>query len=221
MPSEVKSFVQICDLVLNNKFSCVLCISPNNEPDKAMLDLLNTIETNYKNIQFSVLQIEDIYAKSAAKQFGIKQLPCMMFFTAKSLEPIKTVIGYSPSQVHSVLKEVNEIEASELPNSKEMYTILCNFKKLMVFIKGIKEDPYCRFTKQLIALFDSIGVKDYGHYNIFENEQVRQGLKEFWDWPTYPQICINGNFVGGIDIINEMHSNGELIKELPSEVFQE
>ena len=84
--------------------------------------------------------------------------------------------------------------------------------KIVIYMKGTQQAPQCGFSMKAVQILSSYGhpVKDR---NIFESEELRQGIKEFTNWPTIPQIFINGDFVGGCDIVTEMHENGEL-KEL-------
>lgn len=81
--------------------------------------------------------------------------------------------------------------------------------KIVIFMKGTAQQPMCGFSARAVQILQSYGhpIKDH---NIFASEELRQGIKEFTNWPTIPQIFINGEFVGGCDIITEMHENGEL-----------
>ena len=83
----------------------------------------------------------------------------------------------------------------------------------MLFMKGVPSAPRCGFSKQIVAILDEMEV-DYDGFNILEDEEVRQGLKEFSDWPTFPQLYSNGELLGGLDIIKEMRDSGELEQEL-------
>ena len=73
---------------------------------------------------------------------------------------------------------------------------------VMLFMKGTPSDPKCGFSRQLVAILREQGVK-YGFFNILADDEVRQGLKEYADWPTYPQLWMKGELVGGLDIIKE------------------
>jgi len=84
--------------------------------------------------------------------------------------------------------------------------------KVVIFMKGTIDAPMCGFSGKAVQILKSYGVPVKG-FDILSNEELRQGIKEFTNWPTIPQIFINGEFVGGADIITEMHENGEL-KEL-------
>lgn len=81
--------------------------------------------------------------------------------------------------------------------------------KMMVFIKGTPEQPKCGFTRTLLGLLRENQL-EFDYFDILSDEQVRQGLKAYSDWPTYPQIYINGEFQGGLDIFKEQLANGEL-----------
>lgn len=80
---------------------------------------------------------------------------------------------------------------------------------VMLFMKGVPSSPQCGFSRQMVAILREHSVK-YGFFNILADDEVRQGLKEFADWPTYPQLWINGELVGGLDIV------GHRIFVLPS-----
>lgn len=86
--------------------------------------------------------------------------------------------------------------------------------KVVVFMKGIPEQPMCGFSNVVIQILGMHGVDVYGNYNVLEDEGLRQGVKEYSTWPTIPQVYIGGEFLGGCDIMMQMHQNGELIEEL-------
>jgi len=81
-------------------------------------------------------------------------------------------------------------------------------------MKGVPEEPRCGFSNAVVQILRMHGVSEYDSYNVLENESIRQGIKNYSNWPTIPQIYINGEFVGGCDIMIEMHQNGELVQQL-------
>ena len=81
--------------------------------------------------------------------------------------------------------------------------------KVVIFMKGTVDQPMCEFSGRAVQILQSYGVPVKGH-NVLESEELRQGIKELTNWPTIPQIFINGEFIGGADIVAEMHENGEL-----------
>lgn len=86
---------------------------------------------------------------------------------------------------------------------------LINRHRIMLFMKGIPSSPRCGFSRQIVEILDSYNVS-YDAFNILEDEEVRQGLKEYSDWPTYPQLYVEGDLVGGLDIVREMEESGDL-----------
>ena len=86
---------------------------------------------------------------------------------------------------------------------------------VVLFMKGTPTFPQCGFSSQVVQILDYLGV-DYKGVNVLENTEVRQGIKEYSNWPTIPQLYVKGEFVGGCDIIREMFQEGEL-KPLLSE----
>ena len=82
---------------------------------------------------------------------------------------------------------------------------------VVVFMKGTPQFPMCGFSGQVVQILDYLGVP-YKGLNVLENDELRQGIKEFSNWPTIPQLYVNGEFVGGCDIMKEMYQSGELQK---------
>lgn len=81
--------------------------------------------------------------------------------------------------------------------------------KVVLFVKGKPGAPQCGFSAATMALFDKIGVP-YHTVDIIANPEIRATLPEYSQWPTFPQVFVNGKLLGGCDIVHEMHQNGEL-----------
>jgi monothiol glutaredoxin len=88
---------------------------------------------------------------------------------------------------------------------------------VVLFMKGTAQFPQCGFSGRAIQLLKACGVENIVTVNVLENPAVRQGIKEFSNWPTIPQLYVNGEFIGGSDIMNEMFENGELQALLKAE----
>jgi monothiol glutaredoxin len=80
---------------------------------------------------------------------------------------------------------------------------------VVLFMKGTPQFPQCGFSGQVVQILDYLGVP-YKGLNVLENDELRQGIKDFSNWPTIPQLYVKGEFVGGCDIIREMFQAGEL-----------
>ena len=105
--------------------------------------------------------------------------------------------------------------SSGASSKEELHTRLSNLVKaapVMLFMKGTPSAPQCGFSRQLVSLLRENGVK-YGFFNILADDEVRQGLKEYADWPTFPQLWTDGELVGGLDIVKEeIESDPDFLK---------
>ncbi|MDO5059812.1 MAG: Grx4 family monothiol glutaredoxin [Neisseria sp.] len=86
--------------------------------------------------------------------------------------------------------------------------------RVVLFMKGTKQFPQCGFSSRAVQILQAAGCEDFVTVNVLENDEVRQGIKEYSNWPTIPQLYINGEFVGGSDIMMEMYEAGELQEAL-------
>ncbi len=94
---------------------------------------------------------------------------------------------------------------------KEKIQALIDENDVMLFMKGTPEMPQCGFSAAVVGVLNHIGVS-FNSTNVLQDEKIREGIKEYSDWPTIPQLYVQNEFVGGCDIIREMHENGELAK---------
>lgn len=95
------------------------------------------------------------------------------------------------------------------PETQARIEALVNAHKIVVFMKGSKLMPQCGFSNNVVQILNAVGAV-YETFDVLSDEQVRQGIKAYSNWPTIPQVYINGEFVGGSDIMIEMYQSGEL-----------
>ena len=88
--------------------------------------------------------------------------------------------------------------------------------RVVLYMKGSRNMPQCGFSARVVQMLNTLGV-EYETVDVLADEAVRQGIKDFSNWPTIPQLYVDGNFVGGCDICEEMFHNGELEKVLTPE----
>jgi len=88
-----------------------------------------------------------------------------------------------------------------------------NEHQVLLYMKGTPDFPQCGFSGQTVAALKAVG-KPFAFVNIFEDPEIREGLKAFSNWPTFPQLYVNGELIGGCDIVIEMYHSGELQKLL-------
>jgi monothiol glutaredoxin len=85
---------------------------------------------------------------------------------------------------------------------------------VVLYMKGTPQVPQCGFSALAVQVLNACGVQDFHTVNVLAEPDVRQGIKEYANWPTVPQLYVNGEFVGGSDIMREMYQSGELQKLL-------
>ena len=95
------------------------------------------------------------------------------------------------------------------PEVRERIDSLVKQNKIMVFMKGSKLMPQCGFSNNVVQILNTLGVP-FETVDILADQDLRQGIKEYSNWPTIPQVYINGEFVGGSDILIEMYQSGDL-----------
>ncbi|NMG14363.1 Grx4 family monothiol glutaredoxin [Aromatoleum bremense] len=81
---------------------------------------------------------------------------------------------------------------------------------VVLYMKGTPQFPQCGFSSTAVQILKHSGVPKFFSVNVLENDEIRNGIKQFANWPTIPQLYVNGEFVGGCDIMREMYENGEL-----------
>jgi monothiol glutaredoxin len=95
------------------------------------------------------------------------------------------------------------------PELKAKLDTLVQSSKILVFMKGNKLMPQCGFSNNVVQIFNALGVP-FETVDVLEDAEIRQGIKEYSSWPTIPQVYIDGEFVGGSDVMIELYQNGEL-----------
>lgn len=110
---------------------------------------------------------------------------------------------------------MNEIERTNVDVNARIESQLKEHQVLL-YMKGTPDFPQCGFSGQTVAALKAVG-KPFAYVNIFEDPELREALKTYSNWPTYPQLYVNGELVGGCDIIVDMYNSGELAKLLEGE----
>ena len=95
------------------------------------------------------------------------------------------------------------------PELKQRIDSLVKENKIMVFMKGNKLMPQCGFSNNVVQIINTLGVP-FETFYVLADQEIRQGIKEYSNWPTIPQVYLNGEFLGGSDILIEMYNKGEL-----------
>ena len=99
------------------------------------------------------------------------------------------------------------------PELRARITELVQSNSVFLFMKGNRHQPQCGFSASVVGMLDGL-TSDYETFDVLSDPEVREGIKEFSSWPTIPQLYVNGEFMGGSDIVQEMFASGELHKAL-------
>ena len=126
--------------------------------------------------------------------------------------PKKQPITPMPNVKEHVTELVPASKRGDL-SVKEFLDTYIKEHQILIFMKGSPSDPKCGFSATASSILGSYQVP-YEHFDVFLDQDVREGVKQFSSWPTLPQIYIGGEFMGGCDIITQMHNNGELKQEI-------
>lgn len=178
-------------------------------------------------LQFYILDADLEENDSIIDKFNVNAVPTILIFgDGMCSAPIVTIEGFHPPKAQQSLFELTGLsfdlaggsallENGLSPEDNEHLNKLVNSHSLMVFIKGTPDRPQCGFTRQLVALFKENNITNYGHFDILSDDGVREKLKIYSDWPTYPQIHYKGELLGGLDIFKELAiSDPELVASL-------
>lgn len=122
-------------------------------------------------------------------------------FSSDSHDDFKAVKKAVPGDKSEVLKLIDS-QVKENP--------------VMLYMKGTPSRPQCGFSSQTVRILNAVGV-DFSSVNVLEYQAIREGVKEYSQWPTLPQLFVKGEFIGGCDIVTTMYSNGELAALLKKE----
>eukprot|EP00252_Welwitschia_mirabilis_P018220 TRINITY_DN404_c0_g1_i2.p1 TRINITY_DN404_c0_g1~~TRINITY_DN404_c0_g1_i2.p1 ORF type:complete len:169 (+),score=39.42 TRINITY_DN404_c0_g1_i2:153-659(+) len=122
------------------------------------------------------------------------------------------------SDSHSDFKPINKAP-NEVPSAREVVEKDVKENSVMIYMKGVPDAPRCGFSALAVSVLKQHGIP-FSARNILEDSDLKQSVKSFSNWPTFPQIFINGDFVGGSDILLELHKSGELKKMLDTNTVE-
>ncbi|PBK67891.1 glutaredoxin, partial [Armillaria solidipes] len=195
------------------------------EPCKQMNEVVFELSKKYPAVLF--LQVEAESQQDIAESFDIDAVPSFVILRGHTL--LDRISGANAQALtaaiarHAASPSINPLSKTDLAPAKAADIVseketqeelekrmrgLMTQSKVVLFMKGNPDAPRCGFSRRITGLLKDQNV-EYAHFDILSDEDVRQGLKKLNDWPTFPQLIINGEFVGGLDIVQEMIDNGE------------
>jgi len=174
-----------------------------------------------RSVKFHQLAAESL--PNVSMKHEIVAVPTVLLF--RRGKAVDRVDGVNAAEVTKKVKAhaadpSADIPSGPAPPKEDLNTKLkrlINTRKCMLFMKGHPDEPKCGFSKQFVAIMKEMNA-EYGTFDILTDDEVRQGLKTYSNWPTYPQLYIDGELIGGLDIVREMIEAGELQSMLPTKV---
>ncbi|KAJ3051226.1 Glutaredoxin 3 [Rhizophlyctis rosea] len=194
------------------------------EPCKDMNEVFEELSRKYPTLQYAKLEAEN--HPDISEEFEIAAVPT--FIVVKNGKIVDRVEGANAPSLNAIVEKYAKVGAAPAVKAETEKVVdkeaalekrlraLINTQPVMLFMKGTPQQPRCGFSRQTIELLNEQGVK-YGSFNILADEDVRSGLKKFSNWPTFPQVYINGELIGGLDILKEMIESGEFAQLAPKE----
>ncbi|KAJ8013588.1 hypothetical protein DPEC_G00031330 [Dallia pectoralis] len=191
-----------------------------------MNDVMEELAKEHQHTMFVKLEAETV--PEVSEIYEIASVPTFLFF--KSGQKIDRLDGAHAPELTNKVQRLAVTSGTpgglgagpEHPKESlnERLKRLINAAPCMLFMKGTPQEPRCGFSRQIVALFKDKAVQ-YSSFDILSDEDVRQGLKTFSNWPTFPQVYVNGDLVGGLDIVKELAESGELENTFPKSVTLE
>jgi len=153
--------------------------------------------------------------------YNVESVPTFVILNKGSV--MDTLIGANPPELTKRVAALSQsLPSSETTAQDPQEALnarlkaLVNYAKVMVFIKGTVDEPRCGFSNKILTILKETKVP-FSTFDILSDNAVREGLKAYSSWPTYPQLYVNGKLVGGLDIVKELQADGALIDALNGE----
>ncbi|XP_055502646.1 glutaredoxin 3 [Leucoraja erinacea] len=184
--------------------------APWAEQCMQMNDVLTELAKEYAHVIFVKLEAESV--PEISEKFEISSVPTFLFF--KNCQKIDRLDG---AHAPALTKKVQQHSETAKQDLNDQLRKLIKSAPCMLFMKGTSQEPRCGFSKKIVEILNEHNVR-FSTFDILSDDDVRQGLKVYSNWPTYPQLYVNGELVGGLDIVKEQAESGELDKICPKEM---
>ncbi|XP_068616490.1 glutaredoxin 3 [Brachionichthys hirsutus] len=224
---EITSEQQLEDLfVKTGKCLVVVHFHASWAPQCAQMnDVMAELAKEHPHTAFVKLEAEAEAVAEVSEKYGIVSVPTFLFF--KGGQKVDRLDGARAPELDKMVQRLEvtgspggSTESTKTTDLNQRLKKLINAAPCMLFMKGSSQEPRCGFSRQLVALLKEHNVQ-FSSFDILSDEEVRQGLKTYANWPTYPQVYVNGELIGGLDIVKEMAESGELENACPKAVTLE
>lgn len=183
------------------------------EPCADVNSYLQSVTAQYPGVPFVTIDAEKL--PEICETEDVDSVPHLSFYRAKEGAPAERVADIAGAKLRDVETNLISLFGTERdiranhPTLEAYLTYLINKAKIVAFITGTPSRPRCGFTGKLMELLQAKGAA-YVFYDVMASSEVCEGLKKFSDWPTYPQVYVEGQLVGGLDVCRELEEAGEL-----------
>ena len=189
-----------------------------HEPSKeggALQEAFSLLSKKYTSKGLKFFRVEAEAVPDVSEAFEVSVVPT--YITLNGMTEGGKLEGVNPTEVVKLVKTLADSPVQEPVDLEALLTTrlesLINTAPVMLFMKGNPEGPKCKFSRQVVELLANEKIP-YHSFDILTDDDVRSGLKKYSDWPTFPQIYVNGALCGGLDILKEMKEEGPLREQL-------
>jgi monothiol glutaredoxin len=161
--------------------------------------------------RFFGIRVPQVFGRPTEKQARVR---LQRFASLRNVPRGSAKSGLTRLDLLPTLEQQTSPRAEGTMDAKQFIEQTVTTNPVVLFMKGTSQFPQCGFSGRAIQILKSCGVKNLVTVNVLDDDDVRQGVKAFANWPTIPQLYVKGQFVGGSDIMGEMFENGELVQLL-------
>lgn len=188
------------------------------ETCKDMGELLKELAAEHLSITFASVNVDAL--PEAVTAYGVSAVPAFALFRAG--DSFATVEGADAPTISAKVDQLaaeavtkgGDASGKVVNSLDDRLKALTNCSDVVLFMKGTPSEPRCGFSKRVVQALEQEGITDYASFDILKDNEVREGLKRYSDWPTYPQLYFKGSLVGGCDIVEELRDSEQLRQEL-------
>lgn len=206
----------ICFYTRSKELSVIHFYAPWAEQCTVMNGVMEEISKKNNLAKYAKMEAENV--PDLCMKFGVAAVPTFLLLRNSSVvdqvNGANALVLNEKIQYHTNNTDASSLDATKKESLDDRLKKLINQAPCMLFMKGTPANPRCGFSRTIVSILDSYKA-DYQSFDILEDNDVREGLKKYSNWPTYPQLYISGELVGGLDIVKESHESGELESMLP------
>lgn len=201
-----------------NKLVVVYTWASWDAPAQQLEEVMQELAAENTEAAFFKVDADAAGGQDICKALSLSCIPCVATYLNLKLQGM--VNGFAPADTVALVEGGAKVAAETPAMSAEealtaRLTALVSQAPVMLFMKGSPAAPRCGFSRQIVEILAAHKVS-YDSFDILSDSDVREGLKKFSKWPTYPQLYGDGELLGGLDVVKEMVANGEFVESLPA-----